>query len=429
MAEIAQAPQQYKQPSRKGKKAWRKNVDISEVQEGLENVREEIIIGGVIAEKTSEELFTTDTTGSAAIQNAYNKTHKSLKADQILAQRSSISAVDSRKRSASRITNGVLEPSKKRRTGVSYKDLERLRRIAYHGDAATKDSVKSDGQASYDPWMEQPKAKEECFSFLQEKQPVREPGTLKQAPISLAANGKAFPAVKKPEAGKSYNPVLQDWLELIDKEGKKEVEAEKKRLKEEREEKERMERALATAAEPDPESEVESAWESEWEGIQSEPEGEWAQRKRPERKTQQQRKKIKRRKETERQALWEAKQRKREQQVAQVRALAKAVEEKERARAMAVTSTGGAHSSDAEDDELRRRRFGKIPIPQAPLEVVLADELQESLRLLKPEGNLLKDRFRNLLINGKIETRRPITQPKKPKTTVTEKWSYKDWKL
>jgi nucleolar protein 53 len=39
------APQQHKQPSRKGKKAWRKNVDVTEIQEGLEEVREELIKG------------------------------------------------------------------------------------------------------------------------------------------------------------------------------------------------------------------------------------------------------------------------------------------------------------------------------------------------------------------------------------------------
>jgi nucleolar protein 53 len=40
-----EAPRQFKQPSRKGKKAWRKNVDLTEVQEGLEAVRQEIIQG------------------------------------------------------------------------------------------------------------------------------------------------------------------------------------------------------------------------------------------------------------------------------------------------------------------------------------------------------------------------------------------------
>ena len=41
------APQQYKQPSRKGKKAWRKNVDVTEIQKGLEEGRDEVITGYV----------------------------------------------------------------------------------------------------------------------------------------------------------------------------------------------------------------------------------------------------------------------------------------------------------------------------------------------------------------------------------------------
>ena len=60
---------------------------------------------------------------------------------------------------------------------------------------------------------------------------------------------------------------------------------------------------------------------------------------------------------------------------------------------------------------------------------MLPDELQESLRLLKPEGNILKDRFRSILVRGKIETRRPVSQPKKVRRTATEKWSYKDFKV
>lgn len=45
MAMSVEAPQQYKQPSRKGKKAWRKNVDVTEIEAGLENTREEVIRG------------------------------------------------------------------------------------------------------------------------------------------------------------------------------------------------------------------------------------------------------------------------------------------------------------------------------------------------------------------------------------------------
>ena len=38
-------PQQFSQSSRKGKRAWRKHVDITEIQQGLEGVREEVIHG------------------------------------------------------------------------------------------------------------------------------------------------------------------------------------------------------------------------------------------------------------------------------------------------------------------------------------------------------------------------------------------------
>jgi nucleolar protein 53 len=45
-AAAPEAPAQHNQKSRKGKKAWRKNVDVTEVQEGLEAVRDEVIKTG-----------------------------------------------------------------------------------------------------------------------------------------------------------------------------------------------------------------------------------------------------------------------------------------------------------------------------------------------------------------------------------------------
>lgn len=57
MPSFVGAPQTHSQRSRKGKKAWRKNVDVSEVQEGLENAREEIIKGFVASFRRT---YTTD---------------------------------------------------------------------------------------------------------------------------------------------------------------------------------------------------------------------------------------------------------------------------------------------------------------------------------------------------------------------------------
>ncbi|OCK83411.1 P60-like protein [Lepidopterella palustris CBS 459.81] len=430
MSATVNAPAQHKQPSRKGKRAWRKNVDVSELQQGLETVRDEIIRGGVIAEKPSAELFALDTTGSKEIQKGYNTTHKPLKADEILAQRSAIAAVDSRKRPSSRTTDGIVEP-KSKKMRVSGKELDRLRSIAYGGESVKKDVVKVNEAPSHDPWAMEEKQLDTRFSFLEEKKHVREPKTLKHDPISLAANGKPLPAVRIPEGGKSYNPAFEDWINVLTREGKKEVEAEKKRLKLAQEEQERLERAIAAAATPELLSDDgESAWESEWDGIQSEVEEDSLNTKRPERKTQAQRNKIKRRKEAERQALHEARMKERARQQTQIKALAKVVEEKEKekAKAQALALAEQDDSSDG-DELLRRRRFGKAPVPEAPLEVVLSDELQDSLRLLKPEGNLLKDRFRSMMVRGKIETRKPVSFHKQAKTTYTEKWSYKDWKL
>ena len=40
-ASVVGAPAQHNQSSRKGKKAWRKNVDIEDLEEKLEGIREE----------------------------------------------------------------------------------------------------------------------------------------------------------------------------------------------------------------------------------------------------------------------------------------------------------------------------------------------------------------------------------------------------
>ncbi|KAH0557167.1 hypothetical protein GP486_005041 [Trichoglossum hirsutum] len=431
MASTTRPPSQFNQPSRKGKKAWRKNIDITEVQEGLEIVRDEIITGGIIVEKASEELFAIDTAGDRDIAKAYRLKHKPLKADEILAARSAIPPVDSRKRS-SRLTDGVLEPSGKKRRGggVPFRELQRLKHIAYGGESIPKDVVEIPETKIYDPWVDGSNGtitmQEPRFSFLEPPKPVKEPKTLKQAPISLAANGGEIPAVKKPDPGISYNPTFRDWDALLVKEGEKEIETEKRRLRDAEEEQQALESVTAAAEEED-------VAISDREGDIEDPETEamekaWVTRKRPERKTQPQRNKIRRRKEAERKALWESQMKKKALQAAEIKKIKKAIEAKELSRIEAEAKKKKA-TEEGDDRVLRRRRFGKIPIAEPPLELVLPDELQDSLRLLKPEGNLLKERFRNALVRGKLETRRPISQWKKKRRSVTEKWTYKDFKI
>ncbi|KAE8166375.1 hypothetical protein BDV40DRAFT_285459 [Aspergillus tamarii] len=424
MSPSTDAPRQFSQPSRKGKKAWRKNVDVTEVQEGLRLLKDEEIKGGVLAEKPSEELFTFDTTGSTEIRKAFEKKHKPLKSEEIIAQRSVIPAVDTRKRNNSKVTDGVLEPKTKKHKSdwVTRKDWLRLKQVAKEGKPIKKDV----GGEFYDPWAdaEDPTPVEDPqFDFLEKPKSKVAPVTLKEAPISLAANGKAIPAVRTPNAGTSYNPTFEDWDGLLQEQGAKEVETEKKRLEEERKEEERQ-RLIAEAKDDD--GEVRSDDESAWEGFESEYETpDWLKKKRPERKTKAQRNKIKRRKEAERQAKWEAQMKKKEEQVEQAKAIAEKMKQQELERAESSDSEG-----EGDDTVLRRKPLGgRTYAPEQKLEVVLPDELQDSLRLLKPEGNLLDDRFRTLIVQGKLESRKPVSQPKKAKRKLTEKWGHKDFKI
>ncbi|KAL8790369.1 MAG: hypothetical protein Q9195_006387 [Heterodermia aff. obscurata] len=420
-------PQQYSQASRKGKKAWRKNVDLSDVQAGLESAREEIIQGGIIVEKPSEDLFTLDATGSEPVQKAYNKIHKPLKTDQILAQRSAIPAVESRKRS--KVTDGIVQPNSKRqkRNGVSHKEYQRLQNIAYGGSSTPNNVISRNKEPNYDPWA--PDCNEEEQSprsdFLSKPKSVRAPKTLKQAPVSLVKHASAYPAVPRPKADASYNPVFEDYDKALVEEGMKEVEAERRRLQGAELEKERLLKIEQAQKE---EVDIQTEDDSVWEGIESEFEAEGCMKRRgPERKTPAERNKMKRRKEVERQAKRDAQVKRKAQQAQKIKEIVKEVSSNEGRTAVILPNVGESLLEYSGEVVLRRKKLGKSSIPEAPLELVLPEELQDSLRLLKPEGNLLKDRFRNILMRGKIETRRPIQQPKRPKRQVTEKWSYKDW--
>ena len=290
--------------------------------------------------------------------------------------------------------------------------------------------------ATYDPWTvsgdpDAAHKPEGEFSFLPKKEAAKVPKSMKQQPISLAANGKSVPAVQKPAGGYSYNPMFLDYEGRLMEEGQKTVEAERKRIEAAEAERLRLEAAARSAAEAEAaEARAElSEWDedSAWEGFESGNE-EPVKPKRPERKTPAQRNRAKRRKEREQQMRHEAAMSKRNDEAHKIKAVAKEVAERERALALAKVELND-DSEEGDDDELRRRQLGKFRLPEKDLELVLPDELQDSLRLLKPEGNLLKDRYRSFLVRGKMESRRKIPFRKQAKTKVTEKWTYKDFRI
>ena len=178
------APSAHTQPSRKGKKAWRKNVDLTEVQSGLENVRDEIIRSGVpLADQSADQLFATDITGDADLEKQ-QRGKKLLKSEVILAQRSAVPGLNGRKRKAEEVAMPATT-GKRVKDGkyVSHKELQRLKRVA---DNAAGGVQVHEEPPNKDPWAADDKVKDPRFDFLEEVKPIQEPKTLKYVPTSLA---------------------------------------------------------------------------------------------------------------------------------------------------------------------------------------------------------------------------------------------------
>lgn len=274
--------------------------------------------------------------------------------------------------------------------------------------------------------MTKPQEKNE---WIVEAPKAKTPSTLAKKPITLAANGKSVPAVKKPDGGYSYNPVVSDYMTRLEHESEKAIEAERKRLEALEADRLRQEATARSAAEAEAaEAKAElSEWDedSAWEGL-SEAEG--ISVKRPKRKTPAQRNKYKRRKAEEGLIKHEAMMRKKHEQAKRIKELTEEVEQRQMAIAVQKMEMSDGES-EGDDTELRRKQLGRFKLPEKDLELVLPEELQDSLRLLKPEGNLLKDRYRSMLVRGKIEARQKRPFHRQAKVKFTEKWTHKDFDI
>ena len=78
-----------------------------------------------------------------------------------------------------------------------------------------------------------------------------------------------------------------------------------------------------------------------------------------------------------------------------------------------------------EKEKAGMKRVGKFNIPKERIHVQLQDELAESLRQLKPEGSLMKDRFQSFVERNLIEPRMPVAKRRRYRLKTYEKHSYK----
>ncbi|KAG0270765.1 hypothetical protein BGZ95_001551 [Linnemannia exigua] len=435
--------------SRKGKKAWRKNVDITDVEQNLDELRaEERTTGGKVHQKTNDALFMMDTQGDGKTQKELRK-NRPLKMDEILAERSKIPAVSGRHKAVT--TSTPLNANSKANAKISKAEKARLldmikRRTSASlfapvnkplGRSGMTDAVKAAGR--FDVWGSEEQQEQEQESkddsdndssdvdmigdFVGEivtKVAVKAPRSFKQKQkVSL-------PAVKEAHPGASYNPTMQDHQGLLRLAHNEEL-----RILHQRE---TIDNKLAYPKELDAmvafddqtgglledsndEEEDEEEEDEEGEGKEDAP-----KTKKKGKKSIAERNRLARAAETAKKEAEIKRHKELIKQTNRVKDIMKTVEEEE---AEMEAKRLENEQKKEEKEKAGMKRVGRFNIPKERIHVQLQDELADSLRQLKPEGSLMKDRFQSFVERNLIEPRVPVAKRRRYRLKTYEKHSYK----
>jgi len=441
-----------KNASRKNKKSWRKNVDMSAVEEYLEEKRFDERIGGSIADRPDSELFVLDSSIPALGQKIKNK--KEIKPLRCFANLNGLPGAQDpvgrrdRVRTAEERMNPIVKSKlahmakagivgQKAQQAQRNKQLYLQRKKDTELDRATRRRTKFD----FDLWNkgEEPAAPGLETDWVEEETVVHTALGLsrfkpKEAARRKAVTGSLLPAVELPHPGASYNPSLADHNELLWKATLIELEKEKALAKIERATTMMFPRAseaptLQSYMQEMSEGivELEGAEEStpaaeEANGeIQGDEEDELGHKQLPKPKTRKQKRDKKK-------ALFERmkqdsklKYKLKENDIFRLRTFKKEINEQE-----ATTAERQKKKADqAVEKKLTATQLSNYKYEAPDIEVKLSDELTGNLRNLKPEGSLLVDRYKSLQRRNIIETRVQQKALKRLKRKKVEKRSYK----
>ncbi|KAJ9104245.1 hypothetical protein QFC19_004062 [Naganishia cerealis] len=415
------APAQYNQTNRKGKKAWRKNIDIQPEEQALEKVREIEKVLGPQAGTTGGAAFVIDVEGDAETRakpakNSTERVHKQPK----LSTEEKERLLRIARKGAVRALDGMGMGSASLATkGVEAADL--------------KDVWGVDGAILEDSPPPQPEewGYEARLSELKPHAPVT---FARQRELqNTLSSAKTLPI---PDSGISYNPKLEKYQALLDQA----VQEEMDRLEREKQEEARVERyrgiaklnALPTERGVAPGMTV-AAGDREaiaTEGLEPE-EGdqvfqEMLKLKASKRKTQADRNRIARRKAADL-AIKQAREAKQlRAHLASLPSLKAQVEARVKAEAEAEERRRLRDQELAKTGILPGQRVGKHKMQGRNVEVQLGEDLSENLRELKPEGNLFRDRFLSLQQRALIEPR--VRQMPTKRMTKIKEYEKHDFK-
>ncbi|KAJ1960879.1 hypothetical protein GGI12_003563 [Dipsacomyces acuminosporus] len=439
------------QGGRKGRRAWRKNIDLEDVEEGLEELREEERQGGAaIQDRKDADLFVVDIAGDSNTRSKFK--NKKLRLDEILGKRSKVEVP---------VLGAKMGEARRKRKGAHEAKM-RLKRVAgfVEGRRVAAEKIKTaKSTGEYDIWDAAPNN-----AVATERKAMGTKSREKLAHLS------ALPAVEVAHPGASYHPDMAKHRELIEKAGADYASVLRKQerieslptvkgvsdydsmleraetiardLEEEAQRKERQRKSDDNGATTDSDDSdvsgnedeaIDSDSSDDVEDDKTVVDGEDESDEQSSKLAKPSRRKTRADRNRERRAVQKrteeqrAKQTKKQlQQLAIAKKINREVDQLVEKREQ---SAEHKRKLAIEKSSKPRSKLGKYKVPQLPEAVKLTEELPGSLRNLKPESNGFAEAYNSLLRRNFIEPQERGRQQKRPrKIKTTEKWSYKDFK-
>ncbi|CAB3983536.1 Hypothetical predicted protein [Paramuricea clavata] len=392
-----------KRVSKKSKRSWRKHVDITEIEEHLDEVRRQERTGGVISLKRSEELFYVDKDNDE-IENEAGESKVS-------------KVLTGKKRKLKKDDNSDESSDDEARTAAIKNRKNRTQKTGVYDLWAS---------TSNDNSKEDEAVENEHYLKMTKKKAVKQPKTAYKVRSTAPALAVCHP-------GASYNPTFEDHQTLLHAACEVEIMKEK--------EIEKIKRQLALPSEeelaklPSWEEEMSQGLfgeESDGEGGEDSDDGDDDESGTmlpaggsKERKTAKEKRKANERKKEEQSSKLQRKEKVKENEVFRVKSLKKLMKkDAEKTKERQEKKQKKLVEASSKPQRLGRQKFEEMNI-----EIQLTDEVSGSLRNMKPEGNLFEDRFKNLQRRNIIEPRRPVMPHRKYKLKEYEKRSYKNFNL
>ncbi|XP_002741750.1 ribosome biogenesis protein NOP53-like [Saccoglossus kowalevskii] len=434
--------------SKNRKKSWKK-IDVTDVEEQLEDQRLQLRTGGLVAEKADDQLFFVDKKDKKSdvqvkiksrLRSKPYRCYPHLHLDPKIPPARRVATRKPKDKCKNKIEieelekQGIYTKSKKRK-------LEQIALDRQRNDEERKKKITDIAAiATYDLWggkdplvavevnkKTQVEANEHYLKVTKK--------TRKKIPADYHRKRSSLPAVDVIQPGGSYNPSYDDHQKLLRAALDQELELIEKSKKDER--KSRgftkvlpqevhndwlVEMSAGLFDEGDEEEEVEEEDHND-EAKDTEVLPPNAPVRADQKKTPKQRRKEKERKLQEKLLVAKRKEKSKMQDVYRLRRLKAEIAQKEK-----VTEKKKETRLIKRNDSTKVKKLGRHKYIPPKLNYQVSEELTGNLRLLKPEGSIIHDRYKSLQSRNILEPRVPVKKKRRYKLKVYEKRSYRDFK-